>query len=397
VSCGNIYSWISQSGQHRAFAGRHFPVSARLVSGSLSYNQFASHATSLPPAAKSRYIAEYSAWFKKFGRTWEKMGCPPEFHVGEQTDQYYFTDGNGSLSDQGRMYLAGCGSCGLGGLGADTSDQGEDWDSDLDIGSVPDPVPPSGFKLCSSPPAGNVIDNWVNAGGGWVRRTYATPANVKFFEYVHQETNVRRWACTTESWATSGYNAADIKRIQQALIQRGYSVGSTGADGKIGQNTCNACFSAKQALTGDITADLTAPFFKAIGIAEAAFATRNKRLCAYYHKNWKPTGTTPTTPPAAPDKPVLPDGYHWCSTGELDTEVWTLGTQLADVGPWSTREVTGKKADGLRFEHAASKTVLVACKAKKAQTAGIAWILGLIVGGTALGMIIRAKMKKGKK
>lgn len=423
MSRATLYDWLKMSPEHTRYAERNYPIAANIALMSQSHEKFMSAVQQLEPWDRVRYINEFNNWWATHGETWDRIGLPQEYTVGEVTSTFDFRpmleDNPLRRPPEFRGFdvkLAGLETINY--IGADQSY--DDWESDLDIGSTPDPTVPSGYVWCVNPGNTRPTADWQNAEYGWRRQAQAGVGNEKYWYYAHPDTNRQLWACEKK---TTYSNVADVKAIQTALKARGYNIGTTGVDGKVGKNTCIACYTAKQDLTGTIDQMLTLDFFQKLGVkgATQAFATRNARLCSAYFKYWTPKGMVqpkepepikpkPKTPDKAPARPPLPAGYHWC----LGTEAPKAGSAKAKGGPikipnttWSVQMFEDGLGNvwGLYGTKVNNLPVLLwACpnSLKKApiitpeepKKAGIGWILAIIVGGTAVGMIIRNKAKK---
>jgi hypothetical protein len=139
---------------------------------------------------------------------------------------------------------------------------------------------------------------------GWTVTTYAGVDNQLYYRYDHASTNVRKWACP-KSAAPSSKQKADVKLIQQALLNAGYNVGSTGADGIIGPNTCAGAYKYAAERLSEYGGNLSANFFKTLGLAGRDFEVTYARLCTQYYKDVGQHAPVVTPEPVAP-KPVQP-------------------------------------------------------------------------------------------
>jgi hypothetical protein len=344
ANCANMYNWINQSQEHQRYAMTNYPVAFKLARIASSYEEFITLAQDIRRGEGGSYLLEYNAWLNKWGNTWDQLGCPHEYALGEHTNSFKFQarptpSRNMRLQDYGqfdqaegpRFSLAGLsglgqmftvgglagypqqttmscfsGRCGLGAVDdengqstwEDFEDDSDDWD-----GGTPSSMPTlkSGYYWCNSAPSEIRMTQAARASEapGWTVTTYAGVDNQLYYRYDHAGTNVRKWACPMSN-RPAAQQKADVKLIQNALLKAGYPVGSTGADGIIGKNTCAAAYKFAAERLNEYGGNLSANFYKALGLAGKDFEVKYARLCTSYYKD---VGLHAPTTPVEPPKP----------------------------------------------------------------------------------------------
>lgn len=90
MSCANMYDWIKQSEEHQRYAITHYPVAAYYARRADSYEEFVTLVQDFRAGEYGSYQAEFQKWWKAWGNTWDKMGCPHEYVLGEHTQNFKF-------------------------------------------------------------------------------------------------------------------------------------------------------------------------------------------------------------------------------------------------------------------------------------------------------------------
>lgn len=90
MSCANMYEWIKQSEEHQRYALTHYPVAAYYARAADSYEEFITLVQDFRTGEAASYQREFQIWWKKWGNTWDKLGCPHEYVLGEHTANFKF-------------------------------------------------------------------------------------------------------------------------------------------------------------------------------------------------------------------------------------------------------------------------------------------------------------------
>lgn len=242
----------------------------------------------------------------------------------------------------------------------------DDWwsDSDKYDTGTPSSMPDlkEGYYWCSKPPSEVKMVQSPKASDkayGWTVAVYSGLDNQLYYRYDHANTNVRKWACPVSN-KPSASQKADIKTIQKALVSAGYSVGTSGADGIFGPNTCKAAFDFKAERLNQYGAGMDATFFNALGLGGKDFEVKYGRLCDMYYKDVgrqapvepkeepakpKTEPAKPKTEPAKPKAPVVVPTVPTPEPAKAGFPLW-LGIALGGGAVVTALVMAGKKKKG---------------------------------------------------
>jgi hypothetical protein len=256
-----MFDWIAQSSQHERYSAKNYPVAYHMAKASPNHGSFIGLVHTLDPKAMNRYNQEYNLWYRTHGYTWDRMGCPTEYSVGELSRQFSFP-GQEHKVRQRPSHLRGF----AGSFGA--------------TGDKPSLEP--GFMWCSSVPPGMIITEWRPVEDGPWGWTYAIHAagDKNYYIYSDSMTGDTLYGCPKTVAKTSA-DQQNVMAVQKALKARGYNPGPI--DGKWGNGTCTAAYSFNRNELKNYTATLTAQFFNGLGLGGQGFDAKYANACAKYY------------------------------------------------------------------------------------------------------------------
>ena len=269
--------------------------------------------------------------------------------------------------------------------------------------------------------------DWVlvdQSCNGIKRRQWSSNNGEPYYQFWRTLTNEERWACPKQT--VTPRRTQLIKIMQEYLLDMGYYLGKTGADGIAGTNTCKAAY-VEQFKQGICGKDVLQPsFFEAMGFTKAEVAdamTYVSGVCRGYYTNEyacanpnppkepvKPPVTPPAQPPACAG-PTLPANMAWCSGQPAGATLLTKAVSVPACAGW-TKEVwkTTDGAQHIKFNNATKKLTKWAC-AKAApittppdvqpgtEKAGWAWWLagGIILAAAGTFYFNKPRGGKGRR
>jgi len=367
MSCANMYDWIEQSQEHKRYAMTNYPVAAHFARISDSYEHFISLVQDFRTGEAGAYRREFNEWWHRFGSTWNELGCPHEYVLGEHTDKFKFharptPNANMRQRDYGaftvegpRLSLTGmtrglagkpivlgqlpstrfsCFGRPCAGLGQTNQSVWEDpWEqsqttydepadietgqsdmyedewwtdtSDYDVGT-PSMMPElkDGYHWCRKPPSGVKMVQSPKASDGAPGWTVAVFSGADNQLYYRYD----HAQTNVRRWACPTSN---IERPGQKadvrLIQKALKEAGYPPgpiDGIVGPKTCAAAYKFQRERVGVMGADLTRGFFQALGLGGRDFEVKYARLCAFHHKDVYMPPDEPE--PSKPDKKKPP-------------------------------------------------------------------------------------------
>ena len=313
MGCANIYDWMTQSPKHELAAQKLYPTAFQMASRSPNYGSFIAMANSMPALNRQRYTAEFNQWWKTYGQTWDRMGCPSEYSVGELTSQFSFPEQDRQVSTRPRslrgVTVAGfnpfSGSTGLAGF------RGGAYGGIRGFGQTDTkPALEPGYQWCTSIPPGMPITEEKPVPGdtnGWYYRIWAGDGDGKnYYEYKQYMlwdywsggSGETLYACPTYSPSnTTTANKTEVKAIQSALLKRGYNPGVI--DGIWGPSTCGAAYSYARNELGEYGSVLSSQFFTTLGLGGKGYDQKYGNSCESWY-----TGDLGPEPGAVPNAPV---------------------------------------------------------------------------------------------
>jgi len=284
----NPFNWTKQSREHRDYAAKHYPMLASMVYGSQDYPDFARKVQNLNPHQRQSYVDEWGRWQRGFGQVWEKMGCIKENRVGQFTSSRRWVDPGQRSS--------------FGGFGAIMRPFLGNYMHECT-------QKPDGARYRSGPVSLAPVDP------DWTVTYYddkdMISGAVTYQHVKHNDGLDSYWAYPKDipcgksvTAAPGGKNtSAMVKEMQLALMDAGYPLPVYGADGYIGEETCNAALNYQWEKLGQDSSALGPMFFVSLGLPESYYL-QISGVCSHL---WVPQGGTAPEVPPEPYVPWLPE------------------------------------------------------------------------------------------
>jgi hypothetical protein len=281
-------------------------------------------------------------------------------------------------------------------------------------------VLPAGHHWCTATPSSlRVVGDWVlvdQSCNGIKRKQYSDNVGAAYYQFWRTLTNEERWACPKSTALTSRKKQL-IKLMQGVLLDLGYDLGSTGADGSVGKFTCRAAYTeqGKAGICGEEL--LTKKLFQRLAFSakevEEAWTEISGVCRGEYTSAFACGGVAPVTPveppiapPAAKDcDPSLPPGMAWCSGQPAGATRVSGPSPVPNCAGW-TKEMwkTTDTALHAHFIQSAKKLSKWACATKRpspdpvppppvdpVKKAGWGWIVGGLLVAAAAGTFYFSK------
>lgn len=300
-----------QSEEHTNRAMMQFPTIASIAAQSNSYTDFAYKVRSLNSSGTVNYTDEWNNWYNQYGKQWNRLGCIRENKIGGRAATQFL---NMNYNMSGTSSTA----ADITTLNSTDTPTPNDYFKIQDAGWTacsPEQEPP-GAKFVSGPSAYPLDPDWQY-------KTYADPydSSLRYLKMYYPKTGKGFWwyppgvSCGTNTSSSVRYDKAMIKEIQSAL-NKNYLEGSDipvlKVDGIWGPKTCGAAYAFKQDILNDYGVTLNASFFRALDLPENYEEYFDVACTSYYTKDGVPleepkpvTGTKPSTPTPATTEPSV--------------------------------------------------------------------------------------------